>query len=143
MQAVDQNARISRKVLWAGYVLSALPVLILSFSSALKLMRVPSVIQAFVQYGYPASLVPVIGILEICCAIVYVIPRTSILGAVLMTGLLGGAIESNVRTGSAMFSVPLILGLLAWGGLYLREPRLHLLIPLRNYNEHGLRQEIR
>jgi DoxX-like protein len=89
------------------------------------------VMQGFAQYGYPARSIPVVGILEVACAIVYLIPRTAVLGAILVTGLLGGAIASNVRINNPAFIAPLILGVLVWGGLYLRDQRLRALIPLR------------
>ncbi|HLK34210.1 MAG TPA: DoxX family protein, partial [Terriglobales bacterium] len=111
--------------------LTVLPVLMLLFSGTVKLLKLPSVVQGFAQYGYGEHLIPVIGILEVICPIIYLIPRTAALGAILMTGFLGGAIASNVRMGNSLFSIPLLLGVLAWGGLYLRDQRLRALIPLR------------
>lgn len=131
MQSGVQTAVAPKKTVWAGYVVSAIPVLMLLFSGSVKLLRLPSVVQGFGEYGYPASLIAVIGILEVGCTVVYLIPRTAVLGAILMTGFLGGAIVSNVRLNNPLFSVPLILGVMAWGGLYLREARLRALIPLR------------
>jgi uncharacterized membrane protein YphA (DoxX/SURF4 family) len=127
-----QPATISKQSVWVGRVVSAIPVLALLFSGSVKLMKVPGVVEGFVQFGYPASLIPVIGILEIACPIIYVIPRTAVLGAILMTGFLGGAIASNVRLNNPLFWVPLVLGVLAWGGLYLRDSRVRALIPLRH-----------
>ena len=89
-------------------------------------------VQGFVESGYPASTIMVIGILEVGSTIVYLIPRTAVLGAILMTGFLGGAIASNVRIGNPLFSIPLALGVLVWAGLYLREQRLRALLPLRS-----------
>jgi hypothetical protein len=132
MQSRVQMAAVSKRAMWAGRIISAIPVLMLLFAGSVKLPRLPSVVQGFAQYGYPAHLLPVIGILEIVCAIVYGIPRTAALGAILMTGLLGGAIASNVRMDDPAFIVPLILGVLVWGGLYFRDPRLRALIPLRH-----------
>lgn len=122
----------SKKSAWAGYVLSALPVLALLFSGTVKLLKLPSVVQGFVESGYPASTITVIGILEVGSTIVYLIPRTAVLGAILMTGFLGGAIASNVRINNPLFSIPLALGVLVWAGLYLREQRLRALLPLRS-----------
>jgi hypothetical protein len=103
----------------------------LLFGGVVKLLQLPSVVQGFAQYGYPASSLPIVGILEVASTIVYLIPRTAVLGAILMTGVLGGAIASNVRISDPAFAVPLVLGVLLWGGLYLRDQRLRALIPLR------------
>lgn len=131
MQSNTEPAPVSKKTLWAGRVISALPVLLLLFSGVMKLMKPPSVLQGFAHYGYSESLIPVLGILEIACTLVYLIPRASVLGAILMTGYLGGATASNVRVGDPAFFITVILGVLVWGGLYLRDNRLRALIPLR------------
>ncbi len=121
-----------KKKLWAGRILSALPVLLLLFSGVLKLMKPAAVVQGFAHFGYPESLAFSIGILEVACTVVYVIPRTSILGAILLTGYLGGATATHVRIGDPNFVIPVGLGVLVWGGLYLRDDRLHAIIPLRS-----------
>ena len=131
MQSGVQMAAVSKGTMWAGRIFSAIPALTLLFGGAVKLLKLPSVMQGFAQYGYPANSVPVVGILEVACAIVYLIPRTAVLGAILMTGLLGGAIASNVRINNPAFIVPLTLGVLVWGGIYFRDPQLRALIPLR------------
>jgi hypothetical protein len=113
-----------------GYILSALPVLLLLFSAVLKLMKPAPVVQGFAQFGFPESLIFKLGILELACTVVYLIPRTSILGAILITGYLGGATATNVRVGEP-FLGPVIAGVLVWAGLYLRDPRVRALIPLR------------
>jgi len=105
--------------------------LLLLFSGVMKLLKPASVLQGFAHFGYPESHIFGIGILEIACTIIYLIPRTSILGAILMTGYLGGATATNVRVGDPSFYATVILGVLAWVGLYLREDRLRALIPLR------------
>jgi hypothetical protein len=97
-------------------------------------MKIAPVVEAFEHLGYPVSLALGIGILELVCIVVYVIPRTSILGAILLTGYLGGAVATHVRIGSPLFShvfFPIYLGALVWGGLLLREERLRALIPFR------------
>jgi DoxX-like family len=132
MQSGVPMAAVSRRSLWAGRIISAIPVLTLLFGGAVKLLKLPSVMQGFAQYGYPANSIPVVGILEVACTVVYLIPRTAVLGAILMTGLLGGAIASNVRINNPAFIAPLILGVLVWGGLYWRDPRLRALIPVRH-----------
>ncbi len=132
MQSAAQTAPVSKKKLWAGRILSALPVLMLLFSGVMKLVKPAAVVQGFAHFGYPESLALSIGILELACAVVYVIPRTSVLGAILMTAYLGGATATHVRIGEALFFIPVILGVLVWGGLFLRDDRLRALIPLRS-----------
>lgn len=122
-------APVSKKMLWAGRVVSALPVLMLIFSAAMKLVKPPSVLEGFTHLGYAERLALPLAILELACTVVYVIPRTSILGAVLLTGYLGGAAASHVRVGD-QFVTPVILGVLVWGGLWLRDARVRRLLPL-------------
>jgi hypothetical protein len=98
----------------------------------MKLVQPPPVIEAFTgTFGYPASTLVPIGILEIACVALYAFPPTAVLGAVMVTGYLGGAIATHVRVGDP-FVGPLVLGILAWAGLYLREPRLRALLPRRS-----------
>ena len=127
----DVAAPRARWVLWAGYVLTALPTLMLLFSASMKFSRPPQVVDIFVgKLGYPLETLTVIAVLEILCAVLYAIPQTAVLGAVLMTGYLGGAIATHVRVGDPWVS-PLVVALVAWAGLYLREQRLRALLPLR------------
>ena len=114
--------------------MSALAVLFMLLDGVVKLFNPPPVVESMTQLGYAENLALAIGIIEIICVAVYVIPRTSVLGAILLTGYLGGAIASHVRVGSDLFSLvfPVILGLLLWGGLYLRDEQLRKLIPLRS-----------
>jgi DoxX-like protein len=121
---------ISKKALWAGYIMSALPVLLLLFSASMKLLKPPAVVQGFAQFGFPESLILKLGILELACTVIYLIPRTSILGAILLTGYLGGATVTHLRVGQA-FIMPVLVGVFVWGGLFLRDPRVRNLIPLR------------
>ncbi len=125
-----QTAGTSKKMLWAGWGMSALPVLLMLFSGVMKLMKPAPVAEGFVNLGYPESLALGIGIAELACIALYVIPRTSVLGAILLTGYLGGATASHVRIGEP-FVMAVLLGVLIWGGLYLRDDRLRALIPLR------------
>ncbi len=131
MPSDTQDAPVSKTKLRAGRIISALVALLLVFSGVMKLLKPAPILQGFAHFGYPESFILGIGILEIACAIVYLIPRTSVLGAILVTGYLGGATATNVRVGDPSFYVTVILGVLAWGGLYLREERLRALIPLR------------
>ena len=124
-------ANTSRARVWTGRVLSALAVVGLLFSAFMKFQRPPEVVDFFVnKFGYPAGSLLTIGILEAACAIVYAIPQTAVLGAVLVTGYLGGAVATHVRVADPFIS-PIVLGVVAWVGLYLREPRLWSLLPLR------------
>jgi hypothetical protein len=132
MQAHTQTATVSRKMLWTGRMVSALPVLMLLFSGVMKVMKPVPVVQGFAHYGYPERLILLIALLEIASTIVYVIPRTTVLGAILMTGYLGGATATNVRVGDPSFIVTVILGILVWLGLYLRDQRLRALVPLKS-----------
>ena len=132
MQSVTQTAPASKKMLWTGRILSAVPILLLLFSGVMKVMKPAPVVQGFARYGYPEDLILLLGLLEILSCIVYLIPRTAILGAILLTGYLGGATASNVRIGDRSYLITVILGVLVWAGLYIREARLRALIPLRS-----------
>ena len=134
MQSATQTVSISNNTLWIGRFMSALAVLFMLLDGVVKLFNPPPVVESMTQLGYAENLALAIGIIEIVCVAVYVIPRTSVLGAILLTGYLGGAIASHVRIGSDLFSLvfPVILGLLLWGGLYLRDEQLRKLIPLRS-----------
>lgn len=125
-----QTPPVSRKMLWAGRLMSAAPSMLLLFSSVMKLARPAPVVEGFTQLGYDAGLALRIGVVELVCTLLYLIPRTAVLGAILLTGYLGGATATHVRVGDPYFG-PILLGVLLWGGLYLREPRLRALLPLR------------
>src|SRR6187431_112630 len=126
MQSDTQAAATSRKMLWAGRIIRALPVLFLLMDGAMKLAKPAFVVEATVQLGYPESVIIGLGIVLLSCTVLYVIPRTSVLGAILLTGYLGGAVATHVRVGDPFFA-PVILGVLVWGGLYLRDGRLRAL----------------
>ena len=117
-------------MVWTGRVLSALPVLMLVLSSSMKLSHAPAIVEGFAKFGYPEATLLPIGIVELLCAVLYAIPRTSVLGAILVTGYLGGAVSTHVRAGEP-FVMPLLLGVFAWGGLYLRDSLLRTRLPLR------------
>jgi len=125
-----QPAPVSKTAFWTGCLMSALPVLMLSFSATMKFLKPPAVVEGFAHLGYSEGLALPLAMLELTCTVLYVIPRTAVLGAILVTGYLGGAIASHVRLGEP-FLVQTGLGVLAWGGLFLRDPRLRALIPLR------------
>jgi hypothetical protein len=129
-----QSASVSKKALWAGRIISAIPALMLIFASALpKFLKPAGLPEQFARLGYPENVILGIGILELACTVVYIIPRVSVLGAILLTGYLGGAVATHVRVGDPLFNVitPAVLGALVWGGLYLRDARLRDLLPLR------------
>src|SRR5258705_7123800 len=126
------NETVSKKSLWAGRIMSAVIILFLLFDSSVKLMNLPGATEATVRLGYPARLLLAIGITEMICTVLFVIPRTSILGAILLTGYLGGATATQVRLEDPWFFFPVVIGVLLWGGLFLRDERLRALIPLRS-----------
>jgi DoxX-like family len=134
MKASDQPAPVSKKALWAGIIIGALPTLMLLFSGVMKLAKSEDVMKEFLRQGYPENVILGIGILELACTVIYIIPRVSVLGAILLTGYLGGAVATHVRIGDPLFKVlgPVIFGALLWGGLYLRDQRLRALLPLRS-----------
>jgi hypothetical protein len=116
---------------WTGLALSAAPALMLLGSAVMKLIHNPMIVEKLQQqFGYSESLLTPIGIVELLCVVVYLIPRTSVLGAILMTGYFGGAVATHVRVSDA-FVIPLVLGVFVWGGLFLRDARLRELLPLR------------
>jgi hypothetical protein len=131
MLSDTQTDPISKKMHWTGYIISALPVLMLIVSGAMKLVKSVPVVEGFIRFGYPESLAFGIGLVELACVAIYVIPRTSVLGAILLTGYLGGATATHLRIGDPFFA-PIVLGVLVWGGLFLLDARLRALLPLRN-----------
>lgn len=125
------EARVSRVAFWIGWIISILPAFALAMSASMKLAKVPAVVEGFKKFGYPSHIILTLGIVELSCAILFLIPRTAVLGAILVTGYFGGAIATHVRVGEVQFVTPLILGVLAWLGLFLRDHRVRVLIPLR------------
>ena len=111
--------------------MSAVPVLLTLFGAVMKVAKVAAAVEGMTRAGIPERLVVPIGILELICVTAYVIPRTSVLGAILLTGLLGGATVTTLRIGDPTWPMPVVLGMMAWGGIYLRDVRLRALIPLR------------
>jgi chromate transport protein ChrA len=127
---------ISNAARWTGRVLSGVVVLFLLFDGAIKLLPLQVVTETMDKMGWGASdgLARSLGVITIACTVLYAVPPTSILGAILLTGYLGGAIASHVRIDSPLFSHTLFglyLGLILWGGLWLRDPALRLLLPFR------------
>jgi hypothetical protein len=116
---------------WVGWILSVLPSLLLIASALAKFAKPAQVVEGFTKLGYPEHLVLALGIVELTCTLIYLIPRTCFLGAILLTGYIGGAIATHVRVGDPFYT-QIGLGVLVWLGLYLREPRLRALVPLRS-----------
>ena len=133
MHTETRTAPPPRAMLWAGWILTAIPSLFLLVDGVMKLVKPEEVVKATVGLGYPEGVILGLGILLLACLAVYAIPRTSILGAILLTGYLGGAVASHVRVEEGPFPVcfPVIVGALLWAGLYLRDARLRALLPLR------------
>lgn len=123
------------KRLWAGRIISGLAIAFLVFDSVIKVIKAAPAVEGTIRLGYPESVIVGIGIVELACLALYAMPRTSVLGAIALTGYLGGAIVTHVRIGSPYVShtlFPINVAVLIWGGLYLRDDRLRDLIPLRS-----------
>ncbi len=131
MDSETKPAPASKKMVWIGLVLSAIPAFMLLMSAAFKFLQPQQFKDGLVQMGWTADTMFYVGIVEVICAVLYIIPRTSILGAILVTGYLGGATATHVRIGDPFF-IPVLLGIIAWFGLWLRDERLRRLIPLRS-----------
>lgn len=130
MEAVMESGAGSTKMVWVGRTLSALPVLFMIGTGLYGLLKPEAIAPQFAHYGYPDGALMRILIVEILCALLYAIPRTSVLGAILLTGYLGGATATHVRAGEPFF-IPIIVGMVVWLGLYLRNGRVRALVPLR------------
>ena len=123
----------SKGMLWTGRILQAVLVLFMLFDGITKILKIAPVLNAARRLGFSVGQIVAIGVVMLVCTIIYAIPQTSILGAVLLTGYLGGALLTNIRAGNPTFETcfPVIFGILIWFALYVRDPRLRALIPLR------------
>lgn len=130
MQTTSEIAPVSKKKLWIGWIITIFVGSFLLFDATIKLMMHNSVIEASKRLGYPDSTMLGIGLILLLSTILYLIPRTAVLGAILLTAYLGGATTTHVRV-SDPFYFPVVFGLLVWLGIYLRERNLHFLIPVR------------
>lgn len=132
---MTENAQnISKGTRWASYILSGLPILFLLMDAVGKFIKPEPVVTGTLELGYQESVILPLGIVLLVCVVLYAIPRTAILGAVLLTAYFGGAVATHVRIGNPLFShilVPVYLGIFVWLGLYLRDPRLRQLVPFR------------
>ena len=124
------SRNVSRVSSIVGWVLGVLPALLMVMSAVMKLAKIPDAVKGFRDLGYPEHLMRPIGIVEICCAVIYLFPKTGVLGAILATGYLGGAVATHVRAGQAIFFAPALLGVAMWLGLYLRDRRVRELVPI-------------
>jgi hypothetical protein len=136
MSTIAEAAPVSRPALWLGRVLSGLVIVFMLFDGAIKLVPWPVVTETMDRIGYGSSetLARTLGVITMACTLLYAIPPTSIVGAILLTGYLGGAMASHLRIGSPLLSHTLFglyLGLMVWGGLWLRDRNLRTLIPFR------------
>ena len=124
-----QSHTVSRKRIWAGRILSFLPALFLILDAVMKLFKPAFVVEATVKLGYPERVIVGIGVLLLVCTLIYLIPRTAVLGAILLTGYLGGAVATHVRAEQGWFEIlfPVVIGILLWIGLALRDDRVRTL----------------
>lgn len=126
-----QAAPVSKGRILAGRILSALTVLALLFGCVFAVFKPEMAAAGFAHYGYPQGTMLRVIVIEMVCVIVYAIPRTSVLGAILITGYFGGAVATHLRLGEPVFA-PVLVAVVAWAGIYLREERLRALLPWRS-----------
>ena len=132
--ASRDSGQVSRSTLMIGYALTGLAALFLALDTVLKLLAIKQAVQSTTELGYPASAVFTIGVIELVCLALYLVPATTVSGAILLVGYLGGAVATHVRVGNPLAShvlFPMYVAAMLWGGLYLREPRLRALLPFR------------
>ena len=142
MQHQDEVGVTSKAKLWAGRVITVFTVAFLFFDTMVKVLNLPVAVEGTARLGYPAGLVMCIGIVELVCLGAYLYPRTAVLGAILLTGYLGGAVATYVRIGEWYPPlVPFTTAVLAWLGVFLREPRLWTLLPLRRREPQPLQPD--
>ena len=119
----------SKKLYWGGWVMSVLPVPLLLMSAGMKITHAQVAVEGFTKQGYPLGSLMPIGVVELLCTLLYLFPKTAVLGAILLTGYLGGAVCVHVLQGEG-FVMPVVFGVVLWGGLFLRDARIRALIPL-------------
>ncbi len=127
----DSKPSLTSKVMyWGGWVVTALPTLMLVMSAVMKLTKSTDAVEGLANFGYDPNVLIPLGIVEILCTILYLVPQTAVLGAILLTGYLGGATATHLRAGES-FIQPIVVGVLVWLGLFLRDARIRALIPWR------------
>ena len=132
---LSRGAASSKGALWAGRVMSGFAVLFLTFDAAIKVLELPMAVTGTTDLGYPASVVLTLGLIQVACLVAYLIPRTSVLGAVFWTAYLGGAVATHVRVGNPLFThtlFPVYIATLLWLGLWLRDPQLRSVLPTKS-----------
>ena len=135
MENAPQSGLYGKKALWTGRALSGFITAFLIFDAVIHILKPAPVVEAFAKLHYPLSLAIPLGVIELMCIFLYVLPRTSILGAILLTAYLGGAIAIQLMTSNSLFGeilFPVYVALLLWGGIYLRDERLRSLVPMRS-----------
>ena len=131
MSSPAQAVPTSSGMLWTGRIITLVVGLFLLFDSGIKVIHAPAAVQGTVQLGYPEKVVVPLGVILLFSLVLYLIPKTAILGAILLTGYLGGATATMVRVGSPWILFPVFIGMLVWAGLYFRDAQLRMVIPLR------------
>lgn len=134
-QGESQSGFVSRKSTWAGRIVTGLVAAFLVFDAVIHIMKPVPVVEGFAKLGFPLRFAVPLGIVELVCILLYVIPRTSILGAIFLTGYLGGAIAVQLPTGNPFFRevlFPVYIAVFLWGGIYLRDARLRDMVPFRS-----------
>ncbi|HEX8916611.1 MAG TPA: DoxX family protein [Humisphaera sp.] len=145
MDYVTPPAAPSRAAAWGGRAMGALPVLFLLMDGGMKLAKPAVVVSGTKDLGYPESAIVPLGVVLLACTVLYAVPRTAVLGAILLTGYLGGAVSAHVRLSQPLFShtlFPTYLGVLLWGGLLLRDRRLRALLPWRSPERPAPRADV-
>jgi hypothetical protein len=139
-QTDSQSGSSSKKSVWAGRTITGLVTAFLLFDAVIHLMKPAPVVEGFAKLGYPIRFAVPLGIIELACICLYVIPRTSILGAIFLTGYLGGAIAIQLPTGNPFWGevlFPLYTAVFLWGGIYLRDAQLRTMVPFRSQAGRG------
>lgn len=131
MSSEPQSRAVPKWMFWTGWVLGVIPCLLFVMSAVIKFMKPPEVVEGMAKSGWPLELLLALGIVELACTVLYLIPQTAVLGAILLTGYMGGAIATHVRLGEP-FWLHILIGIALWLGLYFRDPRLRVLIPFRS-----------
>ncbi|HKQ69689.1 MAG TPA: DoxX family protein [Polyangiaceae bacterium] len=133
--ALSRAARSpSKKAIWGSRIMTGIVVLFLAFDATFKMLQSPEAVEGTTQLGYPSSVILGLGLLQVALLVIYLVPRTAVLGALLWTGYLGGAVATHVRVGNPLFShtlFPIYIGALVWGALWLRDEKLRALLPVR------------
>lgn len=134
MSLDGSTASESKAMLWTGRVMSALPALMLLMSAVMNLVKPAQIVKQTTEMGYPEAAMTPLGLVTLASVILYLVPRTAVLGAILLTGYLGGAVDVHVSRSEGWFEIlfPVLVGVFLWGGLFLRDARLRAIFPWRS-----------